>query len=80
MGSAGFRELCSACRKGLEEGEEGLYEPPLELLEVMAGVFPEQIARHQGQLATIFHAAQVRMFLFCLKHAFTQEGTYIHIR
>lgn len=60
MSAAGFRELCLACRRGLEEGEEGVYEPPLGLLETVTHVFPERALGQEAQLAEVFLAAAVR--------------------
>lgn len=59
VGSEGFQQLCLACRRGLEDGEEEVYLPPLELLETLVGVFPEQAWGQRQHLATVFQAAQV---------------------
>ncbi|CAM9525786.1 unnamed protein product, partial [Scytosiphon promiscuus] len=58
MGTAGFQEVCLACRRGMEEGDSGAFLPPLGLLEAMVGVFPEQARGQEGHLAAVFLAAQ----------------------
>lgn len=60
MGAAGFRELCLACRRGLEAGIEDVYLPPLGLLETMVLVLPERAKGQEGHLAAVFVAAKVR--------------------
>lgn len=60
MGAAGFQELCLACRRGMEEGMEGVYLPPLGLVETMVAVFPERGRGQESHLAAVFVAAMVR--------------------
>lgn len=59
VGPEGFRYLCLACARGLEDGEDDVYLPPLDLLETLAGVFPDQARGQLAHIATVFQAAQV---------------------
>lgn len=59
MSPAGFQELCLACRRGMEEGDDGVFLPPLGLLEAMVKVFPEQARGQEGNLASVFLVAEV---------------------
>lgn len=59
VGTRGFQHLCLACRRGLEDGEEDLYLPALELLETLLGVFSELARGQLEHLASVFQAAQV---------------------
>lgn len=59
VGTEGFRHLCLACVRGLEEEDEDVYLSPLELLETLCGVFPEQARGQVAHLGMVFQAAQV---------------------
>lgn len=60
MTAAGFQHLCLACRSGLQQGQEGVFLPPLGLMETLTHVFPERARRHQMHLAGVVLAALVR--------------------
>lgn len=66
VGTEGFRHLCLTCVRGLEDGNEDVYLPPLELLESLGGVFPEQTREEFAHLGMVFQAAQV----FCVIYYF----------
>eukprot|EP00903_Cladosiphon_okamuranus_P009357 g8923.t1 len=58
VGVAGFQELCLACRRGMEQGLEDMFLPPLGLLETMVFVLPERAMGQEGHLAAVFAAAE----------------------
>ncbi|CAM9556832.1 unnamed protein product, partial [Hapterophycus canaliculatus] len=78
MGTAGFQEVCLACRRGMENGDSGAFMPPLGLLEAMVGVFPEQARGQEGQLAAVFLAAKENGYEDEMTRVLAVIGAYRH--
>ncbi|KAG5177370.1 hypothetical protein JKP88DRAFT_346951 [Tribonema minus] len=57
FGAGMFQEVVQVCRVGLEERDEELYTPALEVMAMQAGVFPAHLRAQLGGLLPLYKEA-----------------------